>query len=423
MPAVIKPLMLQTWSREITKSFIASSVWGQFSNINDNTKKVPKDTESKVPKTAIHFVSSEFKENAFKCTIPLLKSLVKPGVGGRQTAKGTGEKPETRYSDIFWNRVRKVINSDREGVDIKSVEYLKLAKKHYDLLGDWFKQDEDYSFQRAICEGADIYLTDNQFWEEYEVTNTAPVKALIHPNAVFPGMTRSSMPELSLANATYKSNLVNSLSGLSSSDAFGYEALCHLMEYARSHIKPIQSGDTQYIVLLSHVQAAQLRKDPEFIAINMGADNRGESNRVLSGVIGTWQGFKFIEDLRSPIFHLDGAWDEKAPGFEYVTYKTGTKIDRFSGIASLERKAKGAVASATGTCEVARILGNGAIGVPLVNGHNLTFKDEPTDFGDFGEICGRKNTGHCRLDFKSGNGKILENESSALYFTSTPSGF
>jgi len=413
---LISELRLHTWSREITKDYIAKSIFGQFSNINTETARLPRDKDNAVPKTVIHYLSTEFKENSFDTAIPLVKSLVKPGVGGAQVAKGTGEIPQTRFAKVFWNRIRKVINANRQGVDIKSQEYLKIAKKQYLLLGDWFKQDEDYAFQRAICEGADIYLTEPQFWQDYPLQNTPPVSKFTHPNICFPGMTRSNMPELVIGdNDAYTGNVVDSLSGLAVGDEFDMRALEDLMKYARGHIIPLSDGAVQYVVLLSSVQASQLRKDKDFLSTNMAADKRGEDNRALSGVIGTWQGFRFIEDLRSPVFNLDDA------SFKYVTYENGTTVDRFSGIAALDRVAKGD--GATGTCEVARILGVGAIGVPMVDGSNLSFEEESTDFKEFGEICGRKNTGHCRLDFKSTGGKELENKSSALYFTSTPANF
>ena len=414
---LISELRLHTWSRDITKDFIAKTIWGQCSNINVETARLPKDKDNSVPKTIIHYLSTEFKENSFDTTIPLVKSLVKPGVGGAQVAKGTGEIPQTRYTKVYWNRVRKVINANRQGVDIKSQEYLKIAKKQYMLLGDWFKQDEDYAFQRALCEGYDIYLTEPQFWQDYELQNTPPVSKFTHPNICFPGMTRSTMPILDMDNSTYTTNVTNSLGNLVIGDVFDMTALEELMDYARGHIIPLSEGDTQYVVLLSRVQASQLRTDSKFLKTNMAGDKRGEENRAISGVIGTWQGFKFIEDIRSPIFALNGT----KQGFNYVTYENGTTVDRFSGIASLPRAAKGT--GATGTCEVARILGLGAVGVPMLDGSNLSFEEEATDFKEFGEICGRKNTGHCRLDFKSTGGTELENKSSALFFTSTPSNF
>jgi len=423
---VISQLRLHTWSREITKDFIAKSVWGQFSNINVETARLPKDKDNAVPKTAIHYLSTEFKDNAFNTTIPLLKSLVKPGVGGRQVAKGTGERPQTRYAKVYWNRNRKVINADREGVDLKSQEYLKIAKRQYMLLGDWSKQDEDYAFQRAICEGADIYLTEPEYWQDYELQNTPPVVKFTNPNVCFPGMNASTLPTfpttapiLSEANNTaYTNSIADKLGAALSVDSkFSFVALTKLMKYVRGHIIPMSEGDVQYVVLLSHVQAAQLRGDSDFLSVNMNADKRGDDNRALSGVIGTWQGFRFIEDIRSPIFKLDSA----SRGFKYVTYENGTTVDRLNGIAALDRVAKGS--GAVGTCEVARVLGVGAIGVPMVDGSNLTFEEESTDFKEFGEICARKNMGHCRLDFNSGDNSILENKSSALFFTATPTDF
>jgi N4-gp56 family major capsid protein len=422
---LITQLRLHTWSREITKDYIASSVFGQFSNINVETARLPKDKDNVVPKTAIHYLLVEFKENAFSTTIPLLKSLVKPGVGGRQVAKGTGERPQVRYGKVHWQRNRKVINADRQGVDIKSQEYLQLAKKQYMLLGDWSKQDEDFAFQRAICEGADIYLTEPEYWIDYELQNTPPVVKFTNPNVCFPGMNASTIPVFPTAapilseanNAAYTNSIADKLGAALSVDSkFNMNALNKLMKYVRGHIKPID-GKTQYIVLLSSVQAAQLRGDPDFLSVNMNADERGDDNRAISGVIGTWQGFKFIEDMRSPIFTLDSA----NRGFKYVTYENGTTVDRLNGIASLPREAKGS--GTVGTCEVARVLGVGAIGVPMVDGHNLSFEEESTDFKEFGEICARKNMGHCRLDFSSGDNSILENKSSALFFTATPTDF
>ena len=89
------------------------------------------------------------------------------------------------------------------------------------------------------------------------------------------------------------------------------------------------------------------------------------------------------------------------------------------GLGGLNRVVKGAATVKTGTCEVARILGRGAIGMPTPM--DLSFTEETRDMGFRSALCGHKMIGRVRLDFVNAAKTLTKNISSGLFFTSTPS--
>lgn len=418
----ISPLMLQKWSKDSTKDIALRSVWSQLSNRTDGVSAVSQAADFKVPDAVVHAVSKVHTKGDWSVTVPLLQSLVGDGVGGSKIATGTEERPVALSSKTFYNNVRKTVTMGTEGVEFQSVQYLNMAKQRFDLVKDWFAMDDDYACQKAICEGADRYLTDNQFWEDNEEITSAPMSVALHPNIVFRGMTSSTAPVRNATFATDVANLATALANMTASTVFDLATVDKIAMYAQGFISPLRwkagTEAVNWIVLVSRIQADQLRNDSAWNAIMQNAEVRGPENRALSGILGVRHGLLLIEDAFSPIFHLS-ANDGVPVGFEYVTPTQASTSTAMYGLGGLNRVVKGAATVKTGTCEVARILGRGAIGMPTPM--DLSFTEETRDMGFRSALCGHKMIGRVRLDFVNAAKTLTKNISSGLFFTATPS--
>jgi len=416
----IAPGMLKTWSKRKTKDIRLSSFWENLSNRSEQLPSIPNAKDHKVPKDVLHYVQTEFQRGTYSATIPLLENLRQDGKGGLQVAEGSGETPEALYAIAFWNVSRKVANVNTEGVENEATKYLEAVKEAHSMLMDWFAEDNDFGCQMAIIEGGDRYITTDKYWADYQEQKVAPLSKLIHPNIAFPGMNAAIARNF--ANYSYASDMAaikTALAALAPSDGFSLAALDGAIDYARRFVKPLSwaagSEKVNYIILISPMQALQLMRDQVWIDLMRGAEKRGPDNRAISGVLGIRHGALIVEDMRSPILNL------ASNAFEYVTVTEANASDSFYGFGKLNRSPKGAAGQATGTVEIARVLGQGAIGVPLV--HDVEFERNEKDFTFQKELCGIQACGHNRLDFKGknkdGTGRV-KNISSALYFTSTP---
>ncbi len=400
----------KTQSKKKTKDNQVGSVWLQVSNKRDGLPSIPNAKDAKVPKEVLHYVGSELEKNSFKVTIPMLEGLKEDGVGGLQTAEGKGETVGALYADAFWNTSRKVVNVNVKGVELHSVAYLETVKDAHSNISDFFADDKDYGCQMALLEGGDRYITNDDYWKDYTEQKTAPRAKSIHPNIAYPGM--SAAITRSATYATDMDNIVNELKDIPGSARFSLASLDGCVDYAQ-RLKPLNysanGNKVDYLILVSKEQARQLRRDPEWIELMKSAEKRGPDNRALSGILGVYLNALVIQDIRSPILNLN------AKKFEYVTpVEANLDADKFYGYAKLNRK-QGE------TMEIARVLGAGAIGCPLV--YDIQWSENKRDHGYQNELCGEIARGFNRLDFrgkeKDGSAKI-KNISSALYFTPTP---
>jgi hypothetical protein len=410
--------MLKTWGRKATEDLNIDSVWEQISNRYQMNKAIPNAEERKVPKDVVHYVSTEIKEGSYTVTVPLVEGLKEDGKGGLQPAEGSGESLDALYADCGWNIIRKVQKINDKGVELESAKYLQKAMTASTNIKDWFAADKDYSCQRALIEGADRYLTEDVYWQDYKEHPTALFKRAIHPNIAYRNMaspiTRSNVYSNDM-NA-----IVNALAAwLGPNDGFNLAALDRAIEYADRKVASLNwnagGRKMQWVLLISPLQASQLANDQIWINLMATAEKRGPENRAISGILGERNGALIIVDKRSPILNLE------SKEFEYVTPMSAYVSDDFYGLGKLNRSVKGAAGQATGTCEIVRILGKGALGIPKIR--DLTFKETSKDFGHQKELCGEIAMGHNRMDF---TGKTKEGEerkkniSSALYFTATP---
>jgi hypothetical protein len=416
------PVMLREWARKKTKDFTANTVWGNLSNLREPGRSLPNAREFKVPDSVLHYVGGTFQRGVFNVTVPLIKSLRKPGKGGMQNAEGSGETPDAFSCTVYYNNITKVMNTSTKGVENQSTAYLGVAQQAHTMISDWFEEELDKCCQQALCDGSSQYLTDAQYWEDYKDVKTPQITKALHPNLTWTGATSALNRGADYAGDI--ANLITALGSLSAANVFSLSALDGAIQYAHRHIVPLkwssEGGQINYIILISPMQAQDLMKDQEWVNITLNADKRGPKNRALTGIIGRRGDALVIEDQRSPIFHLDTNTDFGATGFEYCDQQAASDKDSFYGIANLNRVTKGS--GAVGTCEVARLLGRGAIASPLING--LSYEVKESNFNKQQETAGSMDIGHQRMDFVGRNSdgtQKTENASSGLYFTATPS--
>jgi len=414
----VSPGMKRTWTKKKTEDIRLRSIWENFSNRTKALPSIPNAKEHKVPQDVLHYVETTFENGTHSTRIPLVEELRKDGKGGLQVAEGSGETREGLFADVYWNLSRKAAKINTKGVENESTKYLGLVKEAHSAIMDWFASDKDYSCQKAIIERGDRYITEDQYWKDYDEVQTAPLKKIIHPNIAFPGMTAALTRNLNPDAYNYANDMSaisSALSNITIGQIMTLNQLDKVIAYANRFVSPLNwnSGDgtVSYVILISPQQALELTNDLQWINRMSNAEKRGPDNRAISGIIGRRLNALIVEDQRSPIFNF-----ANGGAFEYVTVEAANTMDNFYGLGSLNRTAKGS--GAAGTLEIARILGRGALGVPKIN--DVEFKQSEKDFGAQEELCGELAMGHNRMDF-IGKGGRMKNISSALFFTPTTS--
>lgn len=413
-------LLLQQFSNKITKDIALKSRWSKLSNRVEG-RAFPVADEMQIPKDVIHYVSSKQKRGDYSVTIPLIEALREDGVGGSIPAKGTEERPNSKSCKSFYNDVRKAVSVENDSAEYDAVSYLNLGGQVTSLLTDWFMADDDYSHQRALCLGADRYLTEADYWSANVSVTSPPLSVSHHPNIVYRGMTTAITRSATFA--TDQGNINTALANMSPATVFDLAAVHSLARYASRFVSPLgwmYGGQVvNWIVLISEYQADQLRSDTAWQSLMQNADERGDKNRAISGALKPYRGLLLVEDQFSPIWHLSTS-ETGSTGYEFVTPTGANTVSGIAGIGALNRVVKGAATVATGTCEIARIMGRGAIAVPEVMGMSVV--NEKDDYGMFMGVCGHKKQGHSRLDFldSAGSFSTRKNIGSAIFATATP---
>lgn len=98
------------------------------------------------------------------------------------------------------------------------------------------------------------------------------------------------------------------IAALTSADTFGYEFLVRLEKViskssgyttggTRARLEPFTfaGGKRKYLMIIDATQAADLALDAKFQAIVTSGDVRGNDNRLISGVIGTFRSFVIVQ--------------------------------------------------------------------------------------------------------------------------------
>jgi hypothetical protein len=426
---LVDPLKVRAWERKFQKQLIIQSVWEQFSNRAESTTEIPNATEEKVPESVIHYVSTAFQKGVQFVTIPSMDKLSLEGQGGSEAVQGTEETPKIRFARVYYNVRRKGIKFRDESVDGDLTEAYNMLEQKVPLLQDYFRELHDFDKHRCLTVGADYYLTEDRFWTGDSITS-APVKTALHPNVRYAG--GSSLVTWSATASTYMDNLITALNtAFTDATTKMTKAIATRMcTYAHRNLHALGGKDGyKYIILLSQLQSDQLTEDNAsggWLEMWRDAAARGVKNKAITGVIGMYRECLFITNPRAPVLNCTttgytGTWEER---FQYVQAWDSVGNTYWDKGDNRNPVVKGAAGANAGTCEVAFILGKGAICGAKVE--NLKYDSEMQDYGFSTGYAAREKQGCVRMDvidpslYTSGvSSEKPWNFSSCLYFTPT----
>ena len=410
---IVSPLTVKAWEKKMDKQLLKSSVWAQMSNRTVQTMPIPNGGQQMIPDSVVNYVSDSFKPGVQYTTIPSMDSLKEKGQGGLQPVEGSEEKPKLRYQNAYYNVQRKGLTIKDESVEGDLVDAYPILNQKVDLLTDYFMQLSDYNKQRAICEGADEYLTEEEYWGGDSIP-LPPVSVSTHPYVYVRGAT--ALPAWSADNDTYVGNIKTLINTAAiTPQVFNKDTLDKIATVASKTVKPLNwksgSNAVKWILKITELQAEQLTTTTTGDSWNVlfrEAAERGVDNRAITGIIGIYKGMMVVTDERAPLFNSD-AGVAAADSFQYIKPWGDDRVPVTK-------------TDSTGTMEVAQILGMGALGCALIK--KLAFHKQGKDYDFSTGFEARRSEGDNRMDFFNPldvNAKPM-NWSSALYLTPTATG-
>lgn len=414
----------QNWLNTMQKELIRRSPWEQMSNLTIETAEVPTKKDMKnVPDAVIIKITAEFDEGSYQTTIPLMGKANKIGVFGREPAEGSEEAVVVKYKTVNYNVERKAISTGEMSVDGQLDKFYKIGQKGTPLITTYFAELTDFNCHRAIIEGASWSLTETAYWTGGSVT-APPQTRKYNPTVMKRG--GSVVAVYNNVLATYEAAIQTYIDTLTTaSNPFSLVGLDALINEMYVRLLPLNwKSDVKFVLLLSDFQCRELTDSAgAWSSLMRNADPReygakseesGEDNRAISGIIGIYRGTLVINNGRAPI------WDTSKAANGYVGYFKPWTSGGFqnAGDVTLTRAAK--TGAGVGTCEIAIGLGKGAIGNPIAN--PIGFVEQEKDYNFNKGLCGGRIAGWCRMDFDitSPTATSIQNQTSLLYFTPTP---
>jgi hypothetical protein len=412
---IFTELQVQAWRKKMIKEVISNVLWSSLSNRVDVTSQVPNAGKKKIPDSVVHWVSDSFAKGIQKTTIPFLQKLQDMGQGGWQKVEGEEETPLMRFKTISYNLQRKGLTVSDESVEGDLTEYYAIASQKVQLLTDYFSELTDYNFQRAIMRGADEFLTLQAYWNGQTLTSP-PVTESYHPNIFIAG--GSGLVTWNATDATYGAAIQAAAKVLAPANTFNLAAMDSMIFQAdySAGVKLQKLGwksgnnSVQYVGLLSEAQSRQVTTatgSGTWSELMRDAGARGVDNRAISGVLGVYKRTLWLTDERAPLWDCTAATSD----VDRVQYYK-IEDERVPTV-------KGATTVETGTCEMARMCGQGAIGAAKIK--DLDFVNKDFDYGFSHGLAASQACGAERMDLinTSISAKPL-NQSSFLYYTATP---
>lgn len=426
-------LLLLSWVQDAQKGLIRESCFEQLSNRWDGSSNYANpDTKATAPKDIIQRIKSDFDSEKLKVTQYMLKPFGGTFRGGEQFAKGFENSTEAWVMECYYNCWRYPYKfANGKGPSSKTQGWMIKAKNGIQFAMEYVGKTRDYFTHTAIIDGAMPLLTDNQYWADNEIASlkTAPVNKRLHPKLFYKGQTAAI--SRSADYDTDVTNVIAAVKAMTSSSKFDLASANSVVNIARSHCRPLKGhsiGGQAYtaVAMISEIQSMDLMTDSAWQSAVLNGDNRGENNRMLTGVLGVYKGVLFLVNMRSPVFGLAAdSGTGLSLGVNYL--KPGTEVASttdsgyINGTEQVPRLVKGASGTATGSCEICMILGAGSVVSPLATdgANEITIESEKDDFSFRESFCTVAYEGGQRADFITPDGSV-KNFSSAIYLTATP---
>lgn len=415
-PTVVAPGRVESWKRKTIKQHLLSSIWDQLSNRSSYTQTVPHSKEKTMPDTVVNKVSDSFNEGTYQTTCLWVgRPQFKP-VAGPNKAEGKERKLTTKHKTIHYNVQRFPIAMNDRSVGGDTTKFYKLAEKTADIVKDLFVESTDYDHERALCLGADEWLTDSSYWEDSENGSeiTTPVTMTFHPNMYCEAT--SAKVTWSPTFLTSETNLSAALDDMASTHVFGLGALDRIHLLLTRTIAPLGgfsgNSEVKWILKLSDAQWFQLTAS---VAAGSFRDllkyTEKGFDRMLDGHVGVYKNMLIIVSQRNPIFDV-------ATGDTGGTVQSGFQFVTSAGDERVRTQTTGA-GTADGTAEIATGLGVGSIALAEIEEIDYVRKGFDYDFSE--GMCGTRARGTERMDLDTTqaptSGRI--NESSLQYYTAT----
>ena len=403
---------VETWKRKTIKQHLLSCFWDTLSNRSTYNQTVPSAKSRTAPNTVVNKVSAEFESGVYRTTCLWVGRPQSKPIAGPNKAEGKEKKLTTKMLTVYYNVQRFPIVLGDHSVGGDTAKYYSMAEKAADVIKDLFVESAEYDHERAICEGADEWLTESEYWEDAETPSEIahPLEKTFHPNNYVD--SESSKSTWSEVYATAETAFLADLDNMAPANIFDIAVLdrVHLIaSRTMSKLGGFQgNNEVKWVLKISDAQWFQLTSDT---TANTGFKDLLKYtdkgfNMMMDGHIGVYKNMLIMVSQRQPIYNLENDAGER---YEYVTSAGDDRT----------RKAKGAAASATGTAEIAQLLGNGAICLADISDVDYVRKGFDYDFSQ--GMTGMRVRGTVRsdLDTTVAATSARINESSFLYYTST----
>lgn len=403
---------VETWKRKTIKQHLLSCFWDTLSNRSTYNQTVPSAKSRTAPSTVVNKVSAEFESGVYRTTCLWVGRPQSKPIAGPNKAEGKEKKLTTKMLTVYYNVQRFPIVLGDHSVGGDTAKYYSMAEKAADVIKDLFVESAEYDHERAICEGADEWLTESEYWEDAETPSeiTTPLAKVMHPN-IYMDCTTGKVTWTG-TYATDDAAIYAAATGLDLNDLFDIATLdrIHLIaSRTMSKLGGFQgNNEVKWVLKISDAQWFQLTSDA---TANTGFKDLLKYtdkgfNMMMDGHIGVYKNMLIMVSQRQPIYNLENATGAR---FEYVTSASDER----------DRAQTTNASTADGTAEIAQLLGNGAICLADISDVDYVRKGFDYDFSQ--GMTGMRVRGTVRsdLDATVAATSARTNESSFLYFTAT----
>lgn len=412
---VVAPGRVQSWIRKTVKQKLLSSTWDQLSNRYEYNTPTPKAGQNMVPKSVIHKVTDDLKMGQYSVTLLAIRKTGAAVIGGANSAEGKESKPTTKIVSVFFTNQRVPKSLPDMSVMGNINEFYGIAEATIDMVGDDFVEQTDYDCQRAVVDGCDEFLDAASAWQdsEYGSEIDAPMTKTLHPNTYWwnadSGLTKNTWSETYATANTNLATAIDAAAAMDSADGFTTKVADAIHLKAARTIVPVGgvggNNEVKWVLKISDAQWYDWTTDTTASVgwRDLMKYTDGGFDRLFNGYVGVYKNMMVIVDQRSPLYNVSGS---TTGAFQYITPLA-------------DNRTRVAKAADTGTCEVAMLMGRGALGMADVMEMDLVRKSRDYEFVK--SICGHRKRGTIRMDLDTTVAPTSSriNESSFLVLTST----
>ncbi len=270
--------------------------WSRFAGYT-TIKKDDRGRVEKIPSGMPIEIMEDFVEEGMDhMLVPMLLELTGAGIYGDKQLESNEEAQNVYYNKVYINQLRHGIRSGGK-MSNQIVKPLQLLKKREPQLRRWLARQIDIHIARTFYEG----------WSPHITATTAngglyigSGQKRIHPNFFTAASSVGSQVTWNATDATYEASVDAAIDGLTAT-AGDYFSV-GLVESMRTKVQDLNimpmvtKNGYSFIPWLIHPnQAAQLRADTDWKAVNQRVNCDPKDNHIFTGALGEYAGFVFFE--------------------------------------------------------------------------------------------------------------------------------